>query len=348
MALYARALAVVRAGLVGLALTLVIQAPQALGTGKDGVAEAQARRGSDRRAGQSGARVRSVRGGRRAARRRPVTRGRALAQQDDPGHGSLSVGRPNRGRLVRGVRLEPTEHLAIKSSSADTRFGTAELVGLLGRVAARVAERAPGGRLHVGDLSREGGGRFGPHRSHRSGRDADVGFYLLDGSGSSILTDRFHDIRRDGTSRQDPSIRLDEARTWHLVEALITDEETPVQFIFLARHLEERLLAEGRRQGASEELLARADAVIDGDRQHTNHMHVRIYCPLDDVPRCDEEPPFHAWVDRSSARAAMAQARAAQRGRGRAAQGHVRTARVARTHDGGARAARGSSAAGAR
>jgi penicillin-insensitive murein endopeptidase len=279
----------------------------------------------------------------------------ATVRREEPGQGSLSVGRPNRGRLVRGVALRPTDHLAIKSSSEGQHFGTAELVGLLGRVAARVAERSPGGRLHVGDLSREGGGRFGPHRSHRSGRDADVGFYVLGADGQPTLTERFFDIRRDGTSRQDPGVRLDDARTWQLVEALITDTETPVQFIFLAHHLEERVLAEGRRQGASEELLARADAVIDGDRQHTNHMHVRIYCPVDDVPRCDEEPPYHAWVDRSAAREAAAlahaeearvRAQAARRARSRRAE---RTARATvRTRQAGGRAVRGSSTAGAR
>jgi penicillin-insensitive murein endopeptidase len=252
------------------------------------------------------------------------------------------------------VELETSPHLAFKESSRETRFGTAELVGLLHRVAARVASQAPGARLHVGDLSREGGGRFGPHRSHRSGRDADLGFYLVDAAGSPVLTPRFHDIRRDGTSRQDPSIRLDEARTWQLVEALVTDQEAPVQFIFLAHHLEERLLAEGRRQGASEELLARVDAVIEGDRRHSNHMHVRIYCPLDDVPRCDEEPPFHAWVDRSAARAAMATARAEQARARRSARTSARrrtpqrALHAAPTRDGGGRAARGSSAAGAR
>ena len=260
--------------------------------------------------------------------------------------GSVSVGRPNRGRLVRGVALEPSEHLVVKSSSHGQHYGTAELVSLLGRVAGRVAEESPGGRLHVGDLSRESGGRFGPHRSHRSGRDADVGLYLLDAAGEPIVTERFYDIRRDGTARQDPTVRLDEGRTWALLEALVTDTETPVQFVFLAAHIEQRLLAEGRRRGASEELLARVDAVVDAERQHTNHMHVRIYCPVDDVPRCDEEPPYHPWIDRSAAReaAAVAQAEEARRRheaaratrRRRARAGRVARASGAGTGRGGA------------
>ena len=276
--------------------------------------------------------------------------------------GSVSVGRPNRGRLVRGVALEESEHVAVKSSSRGQHFGTAELVTLLSRVAGRVAERSPGGRLHVGDLSRESGGRFGPHRSHRSGRDADVGLYLLDAAGEPILTERFYDIRRDGTARQDPTVRLDDGRTWELVEALVSDAETPVQFIFLASHIEARLLAEGRRRGVSEELLSRVDAVIDAERQHTNHMHVRIYCPVDDVPRCDEEPPYHAWVDRTAAREATAvahaedarrrtiAARAARRRRARTTRTRVSEATPAAVATVGAtsgRSAPGSSTAGA-
>jgi penicillin-insensitive murein endopeptidase len=286
----------------------------------------------------------SARRGRRpvsahAASRRRARRG--VGDLPEAGVGSISIGRPGRGRLVRGVALEPSEHLAVKSSSHGQHFGTAELVSLLGRVAARVAERSPGARLHVGDLSREGGGRFGPHRSHRSGRDADVGLYLVGADGQPVMTERFYDIRRDGTATQDPTVRLDEGRTWELLEALVADTETPVQFIFLAPHLEERLLAEGRRRGASEELLARIDAVVDAERRHTNHMHVRIYCPVDDVPRCDEEPPYHPWVDRSQAavaRAAERRPRPASQGRRRGARGVVRvsSARASRGGPSGA------------
>lgn len=375
----ARALTVLRAALLGLAVWLGIQAPTAEAQ-RARSAETRAHRARSSSGSASGAsrtrasghavRGRTPSSGRASARRpaarraashrpsarRTSTRGTAslaASRRVEPGVGSVSVGRPNRGRLVRGVALEPTAHLAVKGSSQGQHFGTAELVGLLSRVAARIAERSPGARLHVGDLSRETGGRFGPHRSHRSGRDADVGLYLLGADGEPVLTERFYDIRRDGTARQDPTVRLDDARTWQLVEELVTQTETPVQFIFLARHLEARVLAEGRRQGASEELLARVDAVIDGDRQHTNHMHVRIYCPIDDVPRCDEEPPYHAWVDRSAARAAAATARAeeaqrrqdaARQARRRRARASVRTARAT-----GSRPSRGgSSTAGAR
>jgi murein endopeptidase len=101
----------------------------------------------------------------------------------------------------------------------------------------------------------------------------------------------------------------------------------------------------------SEELLARVDAVVDAERQHTNHMHVRIYCPVDDVPRCDEEPPYHPWVDRTAAReaAAVAQAEEARRRQEAARATRRRRARAGRVaRAGGASAASARGTAGAR
>jgi penicillin-insensitive murein endopeptidase len=246
---------------------------------------------------------------RRGGRRTRTHRRRRASATPRPVE-ATSVGRATRGALVGGVALQSSEHLAVKSSSQGQNFGTPELVALLGRVSLQVAERSPGSRMQVGDLSREGGGRFGPHRSHRSGRDADVGFYLLDAEGNPTQPPRFHDIGRDGIARQDASVHLDEVRTWQLIEALVTETETPVQFIFVAAHIKARLLEEGRRQGASEETLAHAAAVVQEERAHTNHLHVRIYCPISDIPRCDEEPPYHPWIDRQAAREAAALAHA--------------------------------------
>lgn len=259
------------------------------------------------------ARQPSARRAERRSVRRPATAAWSASPDDAAASGSVSVGRPTRGRLLGGVALESDEHVRVKGSATGQNFGTEELVDLLRRAAARMAEVAPGSVLHVGDLSRQGGGRFRPHRSHRSGRDADVGLFLVSVDGSPVIPERFYDIRRDGSARQDPNLRLDETRTWRLLEFLVTDTRVPVQFVFLARHIEERLLAEGRRQGASEELLARVDAVVDADRAHTSHMHVRIYCPVDDLPRCDDEPPFHPWVERAAERETTARAQRSMR-----------------------------------
>lgn len=178
---------------------------------------------------------------------------------------------------------------------------------------AYVASRAPGARLTVGDLSRHHGGRFRPHRSHQSGRDVDVGFYILTDVGAAIEPDRFFEFRADGTSRHDATWRFDDARNWALVEAFVTNTIAPVQYAFVSRELRRRLLDYGAAHGADPETLARAETVLwqptSGGR-HRDHFHVRIYCDPGDRPRCRDEAPHHPWTTGSSALAAAA-ARAA-------------------------------------
>ena len=218
----------------------------------------------------------------------------------DPGDGtSLSVGRHNHGRLLRGRELHESSSLRFKQPQADTHFGTDELVALLERAGAAVMARTPGARLTVGDLSRRGGGRFTPHHTHQSGRDVDVGFYVTNAdAGAPLDLDRFYDFRRDGSVRNHDELRFDFVRNWQLVEALVMDE-VPVQWIFVSRELRARLLEEGRAETASVEALTRAEAVLSqpshGGR-HNDHFHVRIYCPAADHPRCIDEPPLHPWL----------------------------------------------------
>jgi penicillin-insensitive murein endopeptidase len=213
---------------------------------------------------------------------------------------SRSIGSANRGRLRRGVSLTSTPHLVVRGGRTSA-FGTAELVGALQRAAARVAEQHPGPRLVVGDLSGEHGGRLSPHRSHRSGRDADISFYLVDERGEPVEAPRFVHLGRSGCGplggRQ---YCLDPVRSFSLVAALLDDPSARVQYVLVAADLRERLLAEGARRGAPAEVLDRVRIATDlhaGSRSHRSHFHVRIYCPIDDRPECIDDPPYHAWYE---------------------------------------------------
>lgn len=211
---------------------------------------------------------------------------------------SLSIGRHNRGRLLRSHELHESESLRFKTPHSEAHFGTDELVGLLERASRAVMARTPGARLTVGDLSRRGGGRFSPHRSHQSGRDVDVGFYVVNGEGVPLDLDRFFDFRRDLTVRNHDELHYDFARNWQFVEALVTDE-VPVQWIFISRTLRGRLLAEGIRQLASAEVMTHAEAILSQPSHggvHNDHFHVRIFCPAGDHPRCLDDPPIHPWM----------------------------------------------------
>jgi penicillin-insensitive murein endopeptidase len=267
------------------------------------VAVPQLRRGDRARV----ERTTHLRGAVRARRGRPVTK--AAPPREERAIGSVSVGRPNRGRLVNGVLLGETETLRWRNPNEATRWGTEELVGLLQDGAQHVAAELPGAQLSVGDLSRRGGGRFRPHRSHTSGRDVDVGFYMSDASGAPSYAPRFVEFRADGVARGEEERRLDDARNWELLESWLGDGPIPVQWIFVSNEIKGRLLAEAARRGASAEIIARAEAVLQQPRRggrHRDHFHVRIYCPHNDKPRCVDEPPFYPWVRAASADTSLA------------------------------------------
>jgi penicillin-insensitive murein DD-endopeptidase len=216
---------------------------------------------------------------------------------------SRSVGVPDRGRLLDGVQLATSPYLVYREPRRHAQYGTAELVGMIERAAARVAV-IPGGtppRLFVGDLSGSRGGRIPPHRSHRSGRDADIGFFYVDEQSRPIEPPQFVSLRRDGCG-QLQSVRycFDPARSWDLIVAMLTDPQARVQYVLIAPDIRRRLIEEGERRGVAAELLARVSTATEphsGSHSHRSHFHVRIYCPVDDRPQCVDEPPYHAWYE---------------------------------------------------
>jgi penicillin-insensitive murein endopeptidase len=217
---------------------------------------------------------------------------------------SQSIGAPWQGRLQHGVELRPssTVRRTTEYAAAGHFFGTFEMVQLLERAAAGVARAFPGAKLSVGEISRRNGGDIDGHGSHENGRDVDIAFYMLDGAGNSYAPFAFahFDHRGRGTGTNE-GLRFDDARNWELVSRLVTDPDARVQYIFVARSLRERLLAEGRRRRASNRSLDRAAAVLvqpAAGHPHRNHFHVRIYCDPGDRPRCVDREPFHAWYPR--------------------------------------------------
>ena len=214
---------------------------------------------------------------------------------------SMSIGRPNRGRLLNGVRLDESDVIRFKNGSPEaTAYGTAELVGMLERAASHVARVLPGSKLTVGDLSRRRGGWIRPHRSHRSGRDVDIAFYAVDQESHPLELPTFVQFRSngEGRGRWGEGAVFDDARNWELVRAMLEDPAADLQYIFVGRWLRRRILRAGEERGAPEELLEQASIVMEQPRRggrHDDHFHVRIYCPDDDLERCRDEPPWRPW-----------------------------------------------------
>lgn len=207
----------------------------------------------------------------------------------------MSIGRAGRGgRLDNGIPLNEGQHLYVKSSSAGNHFGTAELVSMIEHAARHVADHFPNSQLAVGDLSREGGGHLRKHRSHRSGRDVDIGFYFLDENGQPFHPQRFLPVSADGTGvdAQGNLYRFDVARNWALLRSMLVFDQAAIQYVFVSRPLQALLLAHAEQAGESPEMLARAaEAMSHHARGHDNHFHVRIHCPSTDDRCVDREPP---------------------------------------------------------
>lgn len=185
-------------------------------------------------------------------------------------------GARNAGSLVGGVELRERAELRLRWPDGP-RWARPGLVRLLVRAAESVERRYPGSVLLVGDLSSRDGGSLPGHRSHRSGRDADVAFYYSDARGNQVQSARLLPVRASGAAAS--GLRFDEARNWALVEVLLSDSAANVKSIFVAATLKRRLLAYAGRTGIDADLLARADAAMRQPargRPHDDHFHVRI------------------------------------------------------------------------
>ena len=195
---------------------------------------------------------------------------------------SESVGRTNRGRLVRGVPLPPRDpaFLLVRPSEAwATDYVANALVSALHRFQKSSRYGRP---IAIASLSRQHGGRLKPHRSHQSGRDVDVRL---------PVKDRTRPVAYKPSHRAE----IDWDVAWILVRELL--ETDHLKYVFLARSGQRMLYRAARRAGLTE---AQADVWFqyspNGDRHktiirhadgHVGHIHVRFLCAGHDT-RCED------------------------------------------------------------
>ncbi len=184
--------------------------------------------------------------------------------------GSLSVGHPHAGFLFNAVRLPKGEHWLV--SDPKHAYGTEETIDNLIRCFKRVNEQFPDSpKVVVGSISAERGGPFPPHKSHRTGLDADVYFYRKPGTKT---------IYRAATAED-----LDRARTWALLKAVVT--ETDVEFVLIDKAvqawLEEYALSHGEDPVWVKTLFHGNDqrrSLVKHIPGHVAHMHIRFFSPV--------------------------------------------------------------------
>jgi penicillin-insensitive murein endopeptidase len=182
---------------------------------------------------------------------------------------SMSIGRPNHGSLFNAIQMpeSPDWHVVEPENGWGTDESIASIVRAVSSVHELYQQTPP---LYIGHLSSRRGGYLRPHRSHQSGRDADIGFYYSGGPGWYA----------PGSAKN-----LDLARTWALVKAFATDAN--VENIFIDRSVQRLLRDYALGAGESAEFLdalfespKHRDRVIRHEWGHLTHLHVRFRCPI--------------------------------------------------------------------
>jgi len=215
---------------------------------------------------------------------------------------SVSAGTPMNGRLQYGEVLPKKGAgyvLTPEARRRRARFGVPELVALIKEVAFKVYRKFEDSTLGVADLSVRRGGLIDHHGSHQNGRDVDLLFYLSSSAGHPVTNLGFVPIDKNGFSTDPPmEYRFDPARNWALVEALIRSRQANVQWIFVADHIKDLIIGYTEANGVSPLLIRKAKQMLrqPGNKAHSDHFHVRIYCPEDDKPTCEDVGPRWAWI----------------------------------------------------
>lgn len=183
-------------------------------------------------------------------------------------------------KLEGGVALEDETGQVVLRRPLSA-FGKKLLVDAIRLGAQQARQQYPDATtLVVGDLSREHGGCFPPHRSHRGGIDADIGFF-------------FRGARQPTKLEVATADTLDADRTWLFLRALLATGK--LQFAFIEYGLQPALYEAALRSGQTPEQLDRIfqvprpferahETVIRHLHGHDNHMHIRVICG--DSPDC--------------------------------------------------------------
>ncbi|MCX5743234.1 MAG: penicillin-insensitive murein endopeptidase [Proteobacteria bacterium] len=203
---------------------------------------------------------------------------------------SISVGKPSNGHIVDAARLpDKGEGFFTRETwrTRNNRFGTDELVDVVTAVARRMMVAEQGTpwakvRLVVADLSgRGGGGGDAFHRSHQSGRDVDLLYYMRDPKGRPMEADLMHVFGATGKARDGSGITIDVPRMWLLVKSLLEAPEANVQWVFMYQPIANAVIEHAIALKEPEELIARARLAVkqpSDSARHDDHVHVRVFC----------------------------------------------------------------------
>jgi len=220
-----------------------------------------------------------------------------------------SIGTPTHGALSASVELPMSGPGFRWYNPMGHHYGVPRLVDAVASAAADVERQRPGGApLMVGDLSRRTGGKIPRHASHRTGRDVDLLFYTETTAGEPIPSPGFVNFGPDGLAFVPNDrgggryIRLDLARQWLLIKALLNAPQANVQWMFVSLPVEALITDYARARGEDFELVWHAETVMLQPRDalpHDDHLHLRTACTPDEaVSGCEGGGPYWPWLPR--------------------------------------------------
>lgn len=196
--------------------------------------------------------------------------------------GASSVGGVTSGTLVNPVQLLPSRLADVRCASH--AYATNHTLSQLLRGIAEFRAQGYDGQIMIADLSLKDGGGYGRHKSHQSGRDADIWLLVkrkqfLKGCNNCSTE----------SCRPEPE-EVDWRTTWRFIRAL--DSTNAIQEIFLSHHLQAELhkaaLAEGETAAELKSLIQwprpkGTPALVMHSDGHIHHIHVRFRCDPTDT-----------------------------------------------------------------
>lgn len=192
---------------------------------------------------------------------------------------SRSIGTPSQGSLADGrcIGAEGPGFVHTGNASCGTDETVMLVLFVVGEILRDYPNSAP---VVIGALSMPGGGALAPHKSHKSGRDVDIGFFAMD----NMHLRTFGDL--------DPA-KIDFEKSLTLLVNLIATGR--VQFIFINYSLQPYFMDAAKALGYDQQQLnylfqyprgKTTDAgIIRHSEGHFRHAHVRFTCP-DSDPEC--------------------------------------------------------------
>lgn len=189
-------------------------------------------------------------------------------KEDPASLGSISVGRPEEGRLINARPFpEAADGGAWIVVIPESCWTTQETADAITGAATQLREWFPeGAPVRVGQVSGREGGYLWPHITHQNGRDIDIGLFYPG-------PEPYRVKEREKV--------MDVPMNWAFAKAMLTHGD--VQYILLDKRVQKVLydyaLKHGEDKAWLDALFSGPRAVFRHARKHRDHFHFRLWNP---------------------------------------------------------------------